>query len=257
MSKIADLIRRVTRIEPGPIGFGAGPRKRPPTMALVALVGERWPQHTREAIEAGADAVILSSRPGDRDLKEAAGAAGGHACGLRMSGGELDLAKVREAGVDFLVLDLASPASALLDEELGFVMHVSGELSDAQLRALEPSPIDAVSLEHDVDVATVAGLLELRRVVGLARRALLAQVRADAQQGDLLALRQAGVALVGVDTNDRGAIEAIKRLRGVIDELPAPPKRKREEAEIRLPTAASRAVAPADDDDEEDEEDDE
>jgi hypothetical protein len=83
--------------------------------------------------------------------------------------------------------------------------------------------------------------MELQRVAGLARKPLLLSVRPDIDQEDLLCLRDSGVALVAVDLKERGAQEALPRLRGVIDSLPARRRPKRDER----PEVTLAGVAPS------------
>lgn len=243
MSKLADLIRRATRAEPAPIGFASGPRKLPPTMLLVALVGERWAQGVGDAVAAGADALVLTGRPSEKELAEAISAAGDRPCGLPAieADGE-QLSRLRQAGLDFLLLELQAPAGALLDQELTFLLHLRDELTDVYLRTLDALPLRALYVEQEAASPTIWRQMELQRISGLARKPLLLQVQPDAQQQDLLCLREAGVVLAAVDLRERGAADALRRLRGVIDALPRRrPLRREEAAEVTLPRAVGEA----------------
>ncbi len=249
MSKLVDLIRRAARGEPAPLGFGIGPRKPTPTMLLVALVGERWARGVGDAVTAGADALVLTGRPSEKELTDAVSAAEGRPCGLLHPEASADqLAELRSAGIDFLVVEPQSPASALLDEELTFLLHLRDELTDSQLRTLDRLPLDALYVEREDAPPTVWRQMELQRISGLARKPLLLQVRPDAERQELLSLREAGVALIAVDLKERGAADALRRLRGVIDTLPQR-RRRREEAEVTLP----HAIGVAEEEEEEDE----
>jgi hypothetical protein len=254
MSKLNDLIRRALRAEPAPIGFGAGAQKPAPTMLLAALAGDHWSRAAAEAIAAGADALVLAGRPGDKELAEAIGAADGKPCGLIAADATADqLAKLRAAGLDFAVLDLQTPSAALQEEELGMVLRVRDDLTDFQLRAIDSLSVDALYLERETGASTIARQLDLLRVSGLARKPLLVAVRGDAQQPDLLSLRDAGVVAVAVDLGERGAAGALRRLRGVIDGLPRRKPRKRGEGEVSLVRLGAPPPPPRDDEDEDDE----
>lgn len=251
MSKLADLIRRATRAEPGPMGFASGPRKPPPTMLLVALVGERWAQRVGDAVTAGADAFLLTGQPSEKELAEAVSAADGRPCGLLASADGEQPSRLRQAGLDFLVLEPQAPASALMDEKLTLLLHLRDELTDTQLRTLDALPLHAVYVERESAALTIWRQMELQRISGLARRPLMLQAQLDAQQQDLLSLREAGVALATVDLRERGAADALRRLRGVIDALPRRRALRRgERPEVTLP----RAVGQAEEEEEEAEE---
>lgn len=240
MSKLDELIRRATRGEPAPLGFGAGSRKTTPTMLLVALVGEHWARGVAEAVAAGADALVLAGRPSEKELAEAVSAAQGRPCGLLEPEAHAGQpAQLRSAGLDFLVLGPQAPASALLDEELTFLFRLREELTDAQLRTLEALPVDALYLEREAGPATIWRQMELQRISGLARKPLLLQVRPDADQPELLSLREAGAVLIALDLKERSTTDALRRLRGVIDALPRRRPRRRKEGEVTLPGATA------------------
>ena len=242
MSKLADLIRRATRIEPAPMGFAPVSRQLPPTMLLLALAGERWAKGAADAVAAGADAVLLTGRPSEKELSEAVSAADGRPCGLLAgeASGE-QASRLRQGGLDFVVLEPQTPASALLDEQLGFLLHLREEPTDMQLRALDSLPLDALYLEREPSPLTIWRQVELQRISGLARKALLLLVHPDAGQDDLLGLREAGAALVAIDLKERNAVDAIKRLRGVIDGLPRRRRPRREERPgVLLPGVAGQ-----------------
>lgn len=245
MSKLADLIRRATRTEPAPMGFASTSAKAKLSMLLVALVHERWSQGIAETLAAGADAFLLAGSPGDSDLAAAVSAADGRPCGLLAPGSDLEPS--RNAGLDFVVLDTQTPASALQEEKLGLFLHVRDDLTDIQLRTLDALPLDGLYVEAEAAPATILQQLELRRVSGLTRKALLVHVQPDIEQQDLVSLRDAGAAVAAVDAT----AGAVRRLRGVIDGLPRPRRSRGDErAEVTLP----RAAAPVEDDDELDDE---
>lgn len=214
------------RAEPAPLGFGSSPGKAPSTMLLVALVGGRWVDGVRDAASAGADVLLFTGQPNEKEVTEAVSAAEGRPCGLLALEGDADrLSRLREAGLDFLVVGPQAPASVLQDEERSLVFHIREELTDAQLRSVGALPVDALYLESEPAPLTIGREIELQRIGGLARRPLLLPVGMDAQREDLLALREAGVVLVAVDLSERGVADGMRRLRGLIEELP--PRRRR------------------------------
>lgn len=251
MSKLADLIRRAVRTEPAPIGFATAARKTPPSMTLAAIISDHWAQGVHDAIAAGADAVLLSGRPNDRDVKEAVAAAGDKPCGAVLN--DASASALRDAGIDFIVVEPDTPAAALLDQKLGFVFHLRGDLTDIQLRTLDPLPLDAILLEREATPATILRRMELQRITALARTALFVPVPPETEQPDLLTLRDAGVAIIAIDLKERNAIDAMKRLRAVIDALPRPrPRRRDERPSVSIPSAAAGQHEHEEDDAEDD-----
>lgn len=247
MSKLSDLIRRVSRGEPTPLGFMAGARKPTATLVLVALINDKWGSAPAEAAAAGADAVLLTGRPNDNDISQAVSGAGGRACGVLSDDASPErLQKLRDAGIDFVVLPDKAPASALLDEQLSFMLQVRDELTDVQLRTIEPLSLEAIYVEQEIGPLTIYRQMELQRVSGLTRKPLLVRVRARAEQAELLSLRDAGVALAGVEYKEGGA-GGVTSLRKTVDSMPRR-KRRREEAEATLPRP-SQTVAEEDDED--------
>ena len=250
MSKLADLLKRSARSAPGALGFGASTPKKTATMLLVALVGEQWARAAGEAVTAGADAVLLTGTPGEKELAEAVAAADSRPCGLLdpRAGAEA-MAALRQAGLDFLTLGADAPASALLDEELALLLHLNEELTDIELRTLDSLSLEAIYLERANGPLTIRRQMELRRVSGLARKPLLLAVQSDIEEQELLSLRDAGVVLVALDLKERGAADALRRLRGLIDGLPP----RRSLSDERASVTISQVTSAESEEDEEEE----
>ena len=251
MTKLGDLLRRTSRGEAARMGFGSAPSKKPPTMLLVGLVSERWARTVADATAAGADLFLLTGQPNKKELKEAVSAAEERPCGLLTpQPGTEEVAQLRQAGLDFLVLAPEASAAALQDQELAVLLHVNDEITDTQLRTIDPLPLDAIYLEPDATPLTIRRQMELQRISGMARKPLLLQVQPDTEQQDLLCLRDAGVALAALDLKERGGLDALGRLRGVIDALPSRRRPGRDEQpEVTIPRAA--ATGPAEEEEEE------
>ena len=233
------------------MGFGSARSKAPPTMLLAGLVSEGWASAVADAAAAGADLFLLTGRPNEQELKGAVAAAEDRPCGLLTpQAGAEEVAQLREAGLDFVVLAPEAPAAALQDQELAVLLHVNDEITDIQLRTIDPLPLEAIYFEPDAAPLTIRRQMELQRISGMARKPLLLQVQPDAEQQDLLALREAGVALAAVDLKEAGALDALRRLRGVIDALPSRRRPGREDRpEVTLPRGA--AAEPAEEAEEE------
>jgi len=236
MSRLAQLIRRVMRRESAPLGFGVGARTTPPPMLVVAMVGDE--QEAQRAIDQGADAIILSL--------EAAQALGEALRGLKAPWGVRDpssptqLAPLREAGLDFLVLrPEESDATLLLAEGVGLVMEAAPTTSDLELRLLGELPWDAVLVQAPSPPLTVSQLLSLRRITYLCRLPALALVPPEAHPPYLRCLVDMGVA--GAVASSFTQVEA---LRKAIASMP-PGKRREERPEPVVPLTAVSTVPPA------------
>ncbi len=233
MGKLADLIQRATRPAIAPLGFGTARSKPSPTMIVVAVIGAKWKDAVGKATSSGASAVLLTGGPGESEMKAAAEAAGDKACGVVAN----DTTGLSEAGVDFVVLGSDAPASALQDEDMTFLLQVDPDLSDIQLRTIEPLPVDALYLDGPGAALTIGRQMELQRITGLARTPMLTAPVSDVIRDDLLSLRDSGVLLLAVDMSVSDATKTLGHLQELVAGLP--PRRtlrRGEKAEVALPT---------------------
>lgn len=245
MSKLADRIRRVTRVEAGPIGFAAAAaRSRPPSLLLCLQLADGGAERAKAAGAAGADVLILPAV--DKGATQAAAvveAAGDAVVGLWPAVTTPAIVEqAKKSGVDFLVIDMEqTPAALLLEETPGFVLLVPEDLNDMLLRAMDALPLDAVLLSDGTGTLTIRRQLELRRLHGLTQKPLLVTVPADISGRELEALRDIGVVGVVITTAEADGLDRLKALRAAIDALP-PRRRRREEAPVplipRAPVAA-------------------
>jgi hypothetical protein len=225
------------------MGFGAA---RPAAKASM-LVGFFGPAaDAAKARDAGAEFILIDARA--TALNPAAAKA------LRDQAGDLpigawtpvagsaDAKALREAGVDFLIVADASPAAALLNDDLGYVLALPSQPDETFLRSLEPLSLEALLLGDVPSPLTVAGQMELSRAGAIARRPLLCDLEASVSSDDLLCLRAAGV--VGVMVGAAG----IAALKQTVASLPPRRTRREERAVVSLPRG-NAAVTPEEDDD--------
>jgi hypothetical protein len=248
MSKLADAIRRSQRIEATPMGFGAARPAAKATM-LVGVVGGDATV-AAAARDAGADLVLI-----DAGNAEVAASDGER---LRQGAGELALGvlgrlaadagtRLRESGLDFVAFDADStPATALLDEDLGYVLALPKDASETFLRSLEPLSLDAVYLAEMPPHLTVAGQIEIGRISLFARKPIITRVQAGASKEELQCLRAAGVVVLLVD--DASAVSSLKE---TVLALPAKRQRRDDRPVLALPRAAAPAAPDEGDDDDE------
>jgi hypothetical protein len=251
MGKLADLIQRASKPASAPLGIGSARAKADPTMVTVAVAGKDWAKATAAAFDSGAAAVLLTGNPKDADIKAAAEAAGNKPCGVVVTDGG-SVASLAVVGIAFAVLDNSAPAAALQTEGLDFVLKVSEDISDIQLRTVEPLPVEALYLERPAATLTIGRQMELQRITGLARKPMLTAPATDVSRDDLLSLRDSGAILLAVDVSASGGPESIKKLQEQVEALPPRKQRGGERPSISLP-ARSQST----DSDEEDDEDEE
>jgi hypothetical protein len=233
MSKLSERIRSAARSVPAPFGFGAAmaPAKTPSMLIVVRLAANESGK-SADAGKAGADAIIVAGDP-------AKAKANGAILGAALDKTDRNAATAaREAGVDFLLLDPATAlAEAMLDQKLGYVLQLNEPLDDTRTRIVGDLNLDAIIIPSPPPPVTLAQLLEIRRVAGLARTPLLIQADAGIDASLLQVLRDSGAAGIVVDASGIGKLSQLKeRIAG----LPAAGRRHEERAEV---TVSANAVA--------------
>lgn len=248
MSKLADLIRKASRPEPAPLGFGAhAARARTATLLAIVRLSSGDANKAEEASKKGADAVIIEGAdPGK--VKDAVAKGGGLPVGVRPNNADRKtVSALRDAGADFVILEPESAsAEATLEEKVGFVLDQRGDADDTALRLLGDLGLDAMVIPSPPERLTLAELLKLRRVAALTRVPLLVGVKHDSEAGYLHALRDSGVAGVLVDSS---ALGKLGDLKARIESLPVRGRRREERAEAVLPAATPGHDEDFDDDD--------
>jgi hypothetical protein len=234
MSKLAERIKRATRAESAPLGFGvAAERRAAPTMlCLLRLDGDRAGKLGAGAA-AGADAAIISGLAVGK-LGAVLKKLGDVPVGLALGSTErATVAAARDAGVDFLLLEEQSPAEAVLEDKVGFVLSVDTDMSDAELRALGGLPLDALEAPVVGEPFTLRRLIELRRLSMLSQTPLLVDVAAEVGPTRLESLREAGAAGVIVEGTSADKLAA---LREAVLSLPPRGWRRDERTEALVPS---------------------
>jgi len=234
MSKLADRIRKASRPEPPPIGFGATTtaRKNPSLLTVVRLsAGDAG--KAGDAAARGADVVIIDGADAGK-AKDALSKSGDVCIGARPPHADRRaVAALREAGADFAVLDAESAlAEAMLEEKIGYVLDYRGDGDDTGLRLLGELGLDAIIVPPPPERLTLHELLKLRRTAALTRTPLLTSVKPDAEAGYLQVLLDSGVAGVIVDWSAAGKLGDLKAR---IESLPPRGRRREERAEAVLP----------------------
>ena len=260
MSKLLDLLQRISDGSPAPLGFGAARTARLPGLALVGLVASDHQAGLAAASQAGLDAVLVSAggSAGDaRDLAESASDIPWGICLSSLSGEDAQVCA--EAGADVLAFGLESAASSMAGEdELARILTVAPDLSDRQLRAVAALPVDCFT----VDMTAVTGawtLEDLVTVGSISRRTdkyVLVQVSAIPAKDDLAAVRDMGASGIILDLSGVSP-EDLAGLKAALLEMPRP-RRRRDRARATVPSSgfASAPTPSREDDDDDDDYDD-
>lgn len=245
MSKLTERIKRASKVEPAPLGFAPAARKAPASTLLVAVrLAANEAGKIADAADKGAAVVIVEGSAAK--LREAK-ATGDAIIGLKLENPDRkEAAAAREAGADFLLIDEETIADTLLDEKLGFVMSVSRDLEDSRLRLLGELSLEALVISAPEPPITVARVLDLRRVAGLARAPLLVEVDPAVDASTLQILRESGATGVIVPA---AALAKLPELIERIAALPVRGKRKEEHSEALVPASAQTGGHDDDDDD--------
>ncbi len=255
MSKLLDLLQRISDGSPAPLGFGAARTAKLPGLALVGLVTSDHQAALATAVNSGLDAVLVSGVDNAGDANGLADSASDMPWGIALSTMSSEDARAcAEGGADLLAFGLESAASAMAGEdELARILTVAPDLSDRQLRAVAALPIDCFT----VDMTAVSGpwtLQDLVTVGSISRRTdkyVLVQVSAIPAKDDLVALRDMGASGLILDLASVSA-EALDGLKTALLDMPRP-RRRRDRARATVPAAGfSSAPAPSREDDDDD-----
>ena len=259
MSKLAERIRKVLRVDSPPMGFGVAARTSNPSLLLIALLPSLSPEPAREAVARGADACLLAaSDVKDQEIKPVVEALGEVPCGLRLGRVDAEIAgRVAELGADYAAFEAEDAlATTFLASNLGHVLFLKDDLQDVYLRTLEALPLDAILVPQRKGLLTIRQQMELQRISGLARKPLILTVSPQVTSSELEVLREAAVVAVAVEADSKGGLDALASLRKIIDELPPRRFRREERGEAILPRIAEAVAAASHDDEEEEEEED-
>jgi hypothetical protein len=243
MSKLLDLLQRISDGTPAPLGFGAARATNLPGMALVGRVSRRpaigrRPRGVPDAA-ASLDAVIVNGASGVDYLKQLGGLMANLPWGPSLASPSAeDTRGCREGGADLLAFGLDSSAAAVAGEDdVARVLTVSSDLSDRQLRAVASLPVDCFVL----DMTAVSGpwtLQDLVTVGSLSRRTdkyVLVQLSAIPAKEDLAALRDMGASGIILDLAAVGA-GGLAGLKTALLEMPRP-RRRRDRNRVNAPAA--------------------
>lgn len=244
MSEFVDKLKLVSRAAAQPMGFGWGKSvSSKPRMLLVARLAQAKVSNLAELV-GGADAGLLDIAElghGSTALRECAGAVPDIPWGSWLRGDKWQRSqRIKALSGDFVIFPAAStPLGVLEGTGVGKIVEVEATLSEGILRTIGELPVDGVCLAveyKDSPSLTLKQLMLFQRVSGLVAKPLLVPVPAKVTAGELRALWEAGVGGVIV-----AAGVGLRKLRGVIDKLSFPSRRRRGKLKARLPHISEAA----------------
>ena len=243
MSKLVDLLQRISRGGAQPIGFRPGAAmSKGPSMALIASLSPGDAVGGR-----GADAVLFPlAKMNVESLRKTIASLGDTPWGVSLEEMAAErISQLAEMGCDFLVFEARAPLAFLREGKLGKLVQVEPSLAEGLIRAIEQLPIDAVliGMEGELSVKT---LMECQHVANLVSKPLVVQIPMGISTEELEELSEIGI--VGVVVRVEGGIEEeLSRLRQAIAEL-SPPRRRRERAEPLIPQPGGEITMPEEED---------
>ena len=180
MSKIEEKLKRLGRGGAG-IGFRAAAAPTGPGMLLIASLTQPGPHF----LEGMVDAFLV---------EKGARPPSGVVWGARAETPSPEtLARLKEKGCDFVILDPEKAPASALQGEMGRFVQVDPSLPDSFLRAVEGLEVDGAFMEMEAPALRVQHLLLCQRVAGLVHKPLLVAVSPELTGADVVQLRRVGV----------------------------------------------------------------
>ncbi len=261
MSRLIDELNRVVRATSQPIGFRAERAASSASRMLLVASLDSGASGVLSDYVSEADAVLL--RPGKSRLAATEIQKAVESLPDIPWGGYLEDAGTKkagtmvEAGCDFMVFPVASPVTAMpQDEKVGRILQLQSALDDGSLRAINELSVDAVlatdACPADEPVAW-HHLIKIQHLANILTKPLLIPVSFNTTSGELKAIWEAGVDGVVVEVGT-GEPERLKNLRQAVSKLPPRSARKRGRAEALLPRVSGDEARATPDEEEEEEE---
>ncbi len=233
MSKFIEKLKQHTQVTPAPMGFGKAPAQEKTRIMFIALVSKTDSKNLRE-LTRGADAVLVESESleslsdGLSDLKKTIPDA--------VLGGwvnNVSPTKTNTANIDsdFIAFSPESPLVEL-PVELGRMLEVGIDTPDAELRAIDDLPVEAVLFTDKPEQITWHYIIAIQRLENLLTKPILAFIPESASISELQTLWSVGVDAVVIEISTPGRIV---QLQADADKVIFPLPRKSKKADVRLP----------------------
>ncbi len=232
MSKLSDRLTNLGQAVPTKMGFGqVREKKRNPVILIVGIAESNG--KTGPAGEF-ADMFVLRSKKGGKPASAKPDREG--LWGVAVSDCTVgDLASLKEAGCDFILIESESASGAALrDDGLGRGFVLPEEVTENRAHAIDDLPLDyllvrGVPGEWPV---TVGGALDLQEKVSMFTKHIFLEITGAPSKEDLELLRDMPVSALVVDLGVQDP-EELQALKKTISELE--PRKQRSEHIAMLP----------------------
>ena len=251
MSKLRDRLERAASGPARPLGFSAGSRDVIPALTIIASFTKPTGKSVKAAVDAGAEFILVD---GASAVKSPPKTGDAH-WGATVDGlSDSDLAKLREAGCDFLFVSLGgTPVGLLNDESIDYFGIVPAETDERRLRAIERLPFEGSLIEVEPgESLTIEQAIEYAAAASRLTGHLLARASLSWGAGEMEQLRDMGFGGVVVDVKDARQAANVADLREAVMAVPSQPRRRRSRASARLPQSQGGTTAPPPDDGDDD-----
>ena len=223
MSKLIDKLERIARGSPVPMGFGA--LAKTDKVAALLMIGVVKPDKRKHPSVESVDAVLFEGAKDAAALGEAGKKLTDVPWGAVLTdGGVASTEAARTAGADFIIVHAAgTPVSALDGEQTTYLLTVTADLPDRQLRALEGLPVEGFVLRQAQlhQPITIEDLMTVSAVRSMTGKYLFVEASPELSAKELEALRDMDIAGILVDLSETTA-EALGKLRERLLGLPKP-----------------------------------
>ncbi|MCL0056348.1 hypothetical protein M1N81_02080 [Dehalococcoidia bacterium] len=236
MSEFIKKLERISREKAQPLGFGGIARNKSSAMMLIGQLPQAQAgigNSISEEVDALLFDVMDSNGLAEALSKEAIVPV---PWGIRLGTADLgELAKLADAGCDYLVFKPEVPARIVAEERMGKVLEVDTSLGDSLARAIGQIPLEAILLRNDEESSlSVQQLLDYQRLIALAGTLPIALLPADIS--DLEALWGIGVRGLVIDVSTEDRHEKLAMVKEAIRKLPASRRKPQERISPILPT---------------------
>ena len=264
MSKLLDLLQRISDGSPVPLGFGAARSGNLPGMALLGRAARpargRRPRGLTETAVGSLDAVIVDDASSAEQLTQLASQFSTVPWGVGLNDLTETTAQACQAGgADLLTFSLDGTEAAAVSgvDDVARLLSVSADLTDRELRAIAALPLDGLVLDmkHVAGPWTLADLVHVGKISRRVEEYVLVEVTAAPASKDLEALRNMGVSGLIVEPSTlRGS--TLADLKAALLDMPRPRSRRRSQLRATAPGPGFAPASPPTREDEEDDYDD-
>ncbi|MFC1906053.1 hypothetical protein ACFLWJ_01040 [Chloroflexota bacterium] len=223
MSKLLDKLEKAAQGEAKPFGFATSVSKSalPQIMTIARLPHEA---EAKPLIDGNVDAILFSVVDASKAIatfKKKSKELSSIIWGIEAESiSKKEAEQLVQLGCDFIALKLISPAIALMCEDsLGKLITASPSIDDSLISALNVMDVDAVVIEEDASVKTITleRLMMYHRITAMVQQPILMSLPIDLAKENLVALHDAGINGLILDT---ATDKKIAELKKAIEALP-------------------------------------